>query len=454
MSFQQNIKSLQKLYSQSYCDSQEFDVFEQDVEKNHQIKEDVRVLEKFCLNNSKHVKVHETEIPPGILPDNVLGFLFDANVYVSNEYKQEKGIKKKMSLSDDIIYKNFPEIQQNIPRGLTTCKIIEKKSGNELFHDTCIYANKKFSGDEDDDEESNNAKLYFIASPINVRNKRMISTEKMNGDALHFSVRYIFDKFFLFVGSKGCHMMINNENDIDKYTDQRFNVCKSFARGTWKMLEKISQKERDLLFQLLDYTKVTAVCEFLQPSYQHVVDISNDESTVVFLTFTPTYTNSTSLTAFSPAISLEIMNILNVPCTPHKIINLDDKGERYKQEVQNVRSNTNSEGCVFYIINDRDETIGLIKVKSVWYICLRALREKCKSLAGKKVKASPHLIYAEINKRYDDIQQWLELSDDDIAEWKNNGKNFVNWLKSTVNVNTVKSSFPILWKQYCDEKGS
>ena len=120
--------------------------------------------------------------------------------------------------------------------------------------------------------------------------------EKINGEALHFSCRYILDKLYLFIGSKAKHIVIHKESDIDLYTDEIYETVRKFAKMVCKTLAKLPLESIQVLFSLLRHTKITAVCEFLQYEYQHIVNFGNTDK-LVFLTFTSTYGND-SLTAF------------------------------------------------------------------------------------------------------------------------------------------------------------
>ena len=152
------------------------------------------------------------------------------------------------------------------------------------------------------------------------------------------------------------------------------------------------------------------------------------------------------------------MNTLNIPCAPYKmiIINNDDDNN-YKEKIENnIRLTTDSEGRVLYYLNNENETIGLIKVKTIWYICLRALREKCAyyfNLLDKGKRQHVRDINDIIDKRYNEIQKWLKLSNKEINYWKNIGKRFAIWLKNkrkeeTINSGVIKSTFPSLWKKF------
>lgn len=482
---QKSIKSLSNIYNTHYYnDSEEFKIFEKFLEKNfHLVKDNhnkINNLEHFVKQNDIYIKIYESQIPHEILSAKRKGYLYDINVHMSKSNIKKENIHRQNITVDDYVYQKFPNIQVNIPRGLTLCKIMKEKDHVDKndtieFYDICIYSNKKFKGisnqDEDNDEDdyredqqqdNDDDNDYFIKNQIK---DKVIAMEKINGDALHFSGRYINDKFYLFIGSKKSHIMINKESDIDLYTNDRFNVCKKFAKQVWKILyTKLTPEKRNILYDILHYTKITAICEILQSNYQHIVLIDNDndlyEDKIIFLNFTLPFINDNnniesngdilkSLTAFPPHIAIKIMNVLGFTCATYKIFDINDN-----ISLENIRLETNSEGKVLYYLNKENETIGMQKLKTIWYICLRALREKAKRFLTLIDKNKSINIENEIDKRYDEIQKWLQLTNDKTLHWKKIAKQFIQWLIIYRNENytmaslNVASSFPILWDTF------
>ena len=144
-----------------------------------------------------------------------------------------------------------------------------------------------------------------------------------------------------------------------------------------------------------------------------------------------------------------------------------------------VREGRDYEGEVLYFMDRDNNTVGLLKKKTTWYIMLRAIREKVshvwstyrssylinlenfcdikfcfrKNPGGWSSSLnSSHL--AKMNKRLDDIQRWLSLSDEDTMVWKMRGKDFQNWLVTKlvssrpddIDKLSVRGNFPQLWK--------
>ena len=123
---------------------------------------------------------------------------------------------------DDKMYNRHADLRKFIPRG-TTIMSIDGINGEEIL-DVVIYANRKFTGnigDEDESQpESNDIwRSYCLDNPDEA--DKVVAMEKMNGEAAHFSGRFIDGKFYIITGSKNVHMIIGCEEDIEKYEGGR-----------------------------------------------------------------------------------------------------------------------------------------------------------------------------------------------------------------------------------------
>ena len=412
-------------------------------------KQQIQEIETFCSNYPKLLQVREKNVPYGIFDANI-----DAAVTSSKNYKLVDIKVKNKKQPDDIIYKNNREIQKNIPRGLTIFKSNDDDD-DDTNNTICIYANKKFEGndidnddndkrittpygsssDNNDDDYSNNNNLnIYSLQNVQKYTQKIASIEKINGEAVHFSCRYIFDKFYLFVGSKNNHIIIGKEKDVESYeTEDRYTVAVKIARQLWQKLHNtISQYDLNLLFNLLHHTKMTAVCEMLQKDHQHIVPITN--TNIVFLTFTTNQNNTTNLTALPPHVCINLMSMLKFTSATCNIIQNSSSlsPSQMIEAATSQRDREDIEGKVLYFLNDNNETIAMCKVKTIWYICLRALRQIAqKFLLMIKKRNDDEDIgkfqFSFIDKRYNEIKSWLNLSQNVTEEWKKKTKLFLYW---------------------------
>lgn len=145
-----------------------------------------------------------------------------------------------------------------------------------------------------------------------------------------------------------------------------------------------------------------------------------------------------------------------------------------------VREGRDYEGEVLYFMDSDNNTVGLLKKKTTWYIILRAIREKVSHVWStyRYLENLLHLqfnlkIYfrknpggwsaslnashlAKLNKRLDEIQRWLSLSDQDTMVWKMRGRAFQTWLVTKLVTSrpgdidklSVRGNFPQLWKLF------
>ena len=81
---------------------------------------------------------------------------------------------------------------------------------DDVNMDVAIYANKKFKGYDP-------KCMSYCLLDNNTLADKIIAMEKLNGEAAHFSGRYIDDKFYIITGSKNVHLLICGEEDIEKY---------------------------------------------------------------------------------------------------------------------------------------------------------------------------------------------------------------------------------------------
>nr|BDT62895.1 MAG: hypothetical protein [Trachysalambria curvirostris majanivirus] len=443
LSFNETFKGIQQLFQQQHNKrlpvSLETAIYLNYTNEARNSEKDVEKLisEITHFKKAKLVSVTTSAVPEGILSPGYNATLKDVRI--------------KSRGSDDIIYTNNPKIRRLIPRGLTLINI----NGED---DTVIYANKKFTGgvgDEDHSQPQNDKiwRQYCIKNPDTA--EYIISTEKQNGEAAHFSGRYIDGKFYIITGSKNVHMLIKEKSEINLYDGQRYDIAKVVAETVCDVLDGLQPRVYQLICSLLHHTKCTVVCEILQPNNQHIVDLSYLEKTklmVIALTSTFMDKNESSLTALPPHHALDMMSCLGFSCVPYKIT----APSSMKKHKEMVRNQLYKEGEVAYFINMDKETIGIVKIKTKWYILQRALREQVVSAFDSKLRKKNWNLLNKIEKikgRLNDLQDYVKLNDQELNHWKILYGEFFIWLNgevgsSRIEVNTIRPKFPTIWKSF------
>ena len=86
-------------------------------------------------------------------------------------------------------------------------------------------------------------------------------------------------------------LITRSQNDILTYfRDSRFLVARAVAGAVLDMLRKTEKAKLARLLSFMHWCRLTAVFEVLQPSYQHVVDLSHlNEPELQFITWTLPY---------------------------------------------------------------------------------------------------------------------------------------------------------------------
>ncbi|KAK8736795.1 hypothetical protein OTU49_004647, partial [Cherax quadricarinatus] len=391
------------------------------------------------MKENKKVRIVSAEVPHNILPSAIL-----------------HDIKVNGHGADDEMYNKHAELRKMIPRGATIMEFNNTK-------DVVIYANKKFVGgvgDEDEVQPENNDiwKQYCLEDPDTAT--KVICMEKLNGEAAHFSVRYIEGLFCLITGSKNVHMLIRKIEDIEQYSGERFTVAKVMARAVWNKLYELESRHRHLLFSLMHHTKCTAVCEIFQPDHQHIIKLKDDlkQPQLNVISFTPVYSENeeSSLLALPPHHTLNLLSALGFATPSYSVIATEDVINHQNK----VRGELHKEGEVLYFLNKAEETIGIAKSKTFWYIMIRALREKaayCFITRKKRHSWNLEDNILKTQKRLEELQPWLKFSDSYLKSWKELGEAFLKWLNEELQGNeeaeSIRPRFPIIWEKFLLKTG-
>lgn len=401
-----------------------------------------RLKEKFeNFKEKKLIREVVYEIPGGILPPGNEGWLKDIST-------RSKG-------ADDELYMKHEELRKHLPRGTTELNIT-KNSVNNSF-DYVIHANRKFSGETDDSDSSSSASDFCLE--YNFSTTQIIAMEKINGEAAHFSGRYIDGEFYLIAGSKNVHLIFQNEEHIDLYFGERFSIAIVIARTLLKIWNNLSYENRLLLQNFLHDSKTTVVCEIMLASRQHVVYFGENASNrlIILCLAPPPNEFQKSLTALPTEEVFEIFNALGFEVPNYRILEMDDLDAHHNE----IRQSRGTEGVVYYFENDEGHTISIVKFKSSWYFHLRALRQQAtyRYAGSKKNKTNKSFDESKVRsrKRMDELQEWLYTSTEDLNDWKTLSDHWFDWLeqevpRGTFPNNMLRDNFPVIWKSFQSSK--
>ncbi|TDH74464.1 hypothetical protein CCR75_009315 [Bremia lactucae] len=451
----------------------------------------VQVLEKESwfwkehldkAKNDSNVKVQERHVLTDLLPG--LQHIHDVKV-------------GRPGKPDDSVYRTSEYARKWQPRG--NC-LAEWKAKSETYYFPLIRGYRKFSGQEDDgelekqSEDAEEEMSKYFRKPQS-QSKWLIMTSKENGEGGHLAVLKRSDGEFVYVlGSKNTHLVAQSIEDIAKTheiqtkdgNNSQFFAADLIATAIFKMLLALEPAKQKLLCEFLWQTRTTASFEVLCPRHQHVqlLDYISDDTPVFYglslMTLNPP---EVAEICVNPVLIYEFMRALGVRTVAYKVFDLNVV--ELEAAIDCSKNAYKHEGGVYLFLDDEASVIGMQKHKSVWYVCLRAIREKaktlCRSLLSKKpskCEAKPLLpIKAlevgkkSLRKRFETIPQFLRISNDVSNAYMTLGEHFLEYLfhqelfqgaatgreqeeKCMQVAKDVSDLFPVVWKRFLDDTGA
>jgi hypothetical protein len=240
------------------------------------------------------LKVTCSAVPDGIFPQGTSVNLHDIVVKTP---KRKRGPR----IIDDDLYDAFPHLRTYVPRGVCILELLENKIRTLKI---VIFSLSKFTGgpgDDDDQagvleeeaehknesvekdtEEARSRWEHYFIQPVKTATK-IITTSKENGESAHVGQFRHQGQIYLLFGSKNVHLLVKTPQDIELYTDTRFNTAKSIATSMVKQFTEDSRVQRFLDF--MEENEYSSTFEFLNIEYQHVEFFDFEQNKYRFITF-------------------------------------------------------------------------------------------------------------------------------------------------------------------------
>ena len=429
----------------------------------------------------KDVTVQDRHVLPELLPG--LKLMHDIKV-------------GKRGKPDDAVYLKSAYARQWLPRG--NC-IAEWQAQDTTYFFPLIRGYRKFTGQEDDEElkeqtQSSDIELSKFFIKPQSQSKWVIVTSKENGETGHLSVLKTSNGEFVYVlGSKNTHLLAREFDDIERARENQKKSDKSdtfFAAGIiaaaiMRMILGLSSHNHNVLCEFLWQTRATASFEVLCPSHQHVqlLDGLNVDTPVFYgLSLMTLNCQEGTEICVNPVLLYEFMRKLGVRIVTYEIINLDNN--TFEDTLECNKGAHQCEGNVHLFLDEAATVIGMQKHKSVWYVCLRAIREKaktfCRTLNSKKPskgrskptapKEALETAKESMHKRFQAIARFVQISDEISNAYEALGQQFIEYLfekelfrgvaagkddekKCKQAATEVAFRFPVVWKRFLEESG-
>jgi hypothetical protein len=352
----------------------------------------------------------------------------------SNWLKTAEGTKYSCKgCGDDSIYTVSEFLRTYMPRGLAVY--------NDEIDFFVIRGFRKFTGidstDEDEDSGATYTRESFMYNGSTMGNcSYFVSTEKSNGENGKWAIRRCKDgSYIIFAGSKNAmrywKLGETIEFDLSKYIPSE-EICK------W--VYNYCQTMSDEFLNIIVENEFTLMFEINHPDSEHVFPI--DEMRMDFVSILDS--NGLPIdckTAFG------FFSQFKLPHVSYSIHSQDQLNEI----IQITRNRTDTEGIVIYLYNAENECIGLIKVKTDYYVVARAIRECFKHfqnkvfqgklidgpIQNKKIKNQDKTltidVFLEVEKRIKK-RMWnmnhLHNYKERYLEWIESGLIFLNYWKT------------------------
>ncbi|CAI5725391.1 unnamed protein product [Hyaloperonospora brassicae] len=389
---------------------------------------------------------------------------------------------------DDAVYLESPYARRWLPRG--NC-IAKWKRQNTTYFFPLVRGYKKFTGQEDGAElnkhkESAEGELSKFFIKPRAQSRWMISTTKENGEAGHLAVLKRSDGKFIYVlGSKNTHLLAQNVEDVDRARMQErsdnsdpFVAAAPIATAILRLLFALKPADRTLLCEFLWQTRATASFEVLCPSHQHVQLHENIvEDTPVFygLSVMTLEVAAGAEICVNPVLLYEFMRALGIRTVSNDIKKFD--ADVFANMLERSTRAYRQEGSVYLFLDDKADVIGMEKCKSLWYVCLRAIREKAKALC-RAIRLADDVscrvrkldeAKESMRKRFRAISGYMRISDEVSNQYNALGTRFLEYVvekelacgpapqtdqatqeKCKVVAREVADLFPVVWKRFLD----
>ncbi|KAI9356186.1 hypothetical protein DFJ73DRAFT_823287 [Zopfochytrium polystomum] len=249
---------------------------------------------------------------------------------------------------------------------------------------------------------------FFVRDPETATSVAI--TAKANGAAGHLSVLEIglpnLPRVWI-GGSKNVHLVVRSKADLSLYQEPgRFNVAVKVVEAALDAIEAAAAGP-DAIAEALWTRHATACFELLDPADAHVEDLSfmqapelhmyslvcfekgvvgvvpDDDSTAAPQTDGYICEPPVETLALFARLGLKTVSLETRPLEPPAARAAAGRAladdQRLADVCAEIRAAHGVEGSVLYFLDAAGDVVGMLKKKSVWYIVVRAVREKLKA---------------------------------------------------------------------------
>jgi len=357
-----------------------------------------------------------------------VGFTIDMRKFRDWLKSEEGKLYKKLTGTgvDDTVYLISNLLRTYLPRGLHIVTATNKETNAETVF--VFRGIPKFSGmtaTDEDEESSASAGAFFFDGRTIEDVKTAYVTEKSNGENAKLSLIRIDDLLYAIAGSKTTCAIWPADRDYFEFYPLKEGerpegnypvqtICKIYSEWLRGLsTEQLRSFEDE--FAKHGYM-ATIIAELNREWEQHIV--KNKSTYLSFVSFLGPDGNSINPeTAFSFFESIGVTESDTDPVRHVSMYRVDIDSSVMLMVVDKIRRDTGREGAVLYLFDGENNLVGLVKVKTTWYITLRRLRELFRgfltSLTGGVCKGIGHI--PTRHKKNPDSKPWQTKKFSDLV---------------------------------------
>ena len=385
----------------------------------------------FLVSNS-NIKPKLRKCPDEIFNDKTIYLL---TIQVFNGYKP-----------DDDIYKMYPSLQKGVPRGL--CYAFSMGHEDRILrYSNVTFPTPKFFGDNDTDQDVEvvNEKDLMNSAP---KDSSFIITKKANGEMFTLNTSEIIEdndnstrctRYMIVMGSKNNKFAFSYHKDmtIDDIQSQLMAYLETESKGKsaalidanlrsseWTnqnlwvemslyMFEKLMSLNENSRMQFLDWIhaeNLTCCGEFESWLHPHLESFSDGYQRVRFFALT---THDENMNCIPPDANVTLDRLRKIRDWGLDTIEFYKSNCKDLVEIRkNIMEKENKEGIVVLVVWNGDNKIhSMVKMKTVWYVVNRGIREKLKrvlQLEKVKGKGGNNSKTETFEQRYDELHRLLK----------------------------------------------
>mmetsp|Transcript_25597 Transcript_25597/g.56445 ORF Transcript_25597/g.56445 Transcript_25597/m.56445 type:complete len:586 (+) Transcript_25597:54-1811(+) len=288
-----------------------------------------------------------------------------------------KPFEEKGAGYDDGCYLTSAVLRSMMPRGYTHFTF---SNGSGESSTVVLRGFFKFTGlaatDEDEESRATAEVDAFMFNGYKRQDaSRFAVTTKSNGENGKYMVRQIFGEWYCFAGSKmtGKLWQLGSKAEelypVPKYTgNDSAQVGPKIIAHVEGILSQMSADNKQGFLEAVNASRLTIMFEFNDPTHEHIFPIESTCADHVALLSRQGY----PLPQGEARAFFDKFGLRRVSCQVYDDMNL------LEGVMEEIRASTEIEGAVIYL-ERADMPVGMVKIKSNYYVIARRTRETMRS---------------------------------------------------------------------------